>query len=335
MRVSQVQSLLWTANVLLLGATGWVGWQFWQTKKAQTAVQKTEWPSAVGDVVKSDWPGPLDKFDKIWKTPISGVVPPPPEVAKPAAAVRLDPAEELKKKLKIESGILGVSAPGSTTMTFSWSGKPITLKLGAILEDNVDGKRVVWQFTEIASKGDGSVAATFYSRDYEKNEGRAIVETTFPVLPTLTAGGVNPWKRTYDADGPVVPDISKDKIPEQTFQDAKTGEWRVPQAEIDWMEAWGEELVLGKLKTQDATAPDGTRLGVKLMSSPGEGTAVSANRGLSQGDVLKSINGTPVRSMADVARYLKDAKGVTRFVVVIERNGAEKTIVYSLMRRAA
>ena len=56
-------------------------------------------------------------------------------------------------------------------------------------------------------------------------------------------------------------------------------------------------------------------------------------RGLLPGDKVKSINGTPVNSRQDAVSYVKGpGKGLTRYLVVIERKGRMITMTYDVRK---
>lgn len=62
--------------------------------------------------------------------------------------------------------------------------------------------------------------------------------------------------------------------------------------------------------------------------------ALNGTRGIVQGDVIVSINGVEVRAPADITGYLRgDGAGLSRYVVVIERDGSRRTQVYNVARR--
>lgn len=335
MRVSQVQTLVWVGNVLLLAATGWVGYEFWQAKKAQSQLPPIEWPIAdKATATGPRWPGDLAKFEHIWKTPLNGLVPPPPKTDKPEERPKLDPVNEFKKKVKVLAAWVGEPAADATIVNIEWGGKPLSIGLGYVIDDNVEGKSFRWQLQKVtARKSDGGGVLQFVSAQVEKDGGRVVVEQ--PVTPSGTlATDPKPFKPVFEK-GIDPESVSSTVLVEQAFRDPDTGAWTVPVAETDWWQVHGEGLVLNTLKTQDVTAPDGRKLGVKLMSHPGEGTVVGTDRGMSKGDIIKSINGVAVGSMGDVMLYLRgEGRDLPKYVVVVERDGAERTLTYKVARRS-
>src|SRR5438067_2196372 len=69
MRVSQIQNLTWTANVLVLAGLGWVGWQFWQTHKTKPSLE-WKWPEIKG-ALSVNAPKDLGIYAPIWSVPIN------------------------------------------------------------------------------------------------------------------------------------------------------------------------------------------------------------------------------------------------------------------------
>lgn len=335
MRVSQVQTLVWVGNVLLLAATGWVGYEFWQAKKSQSQLPPVEWPIADKPTTTGTrWPGDMAKFEHIWKTPLNGLVPPPPPTDKPTERPKLDPANEFKKKVKVLSAWVGEPAAEATVVNIEWGGKPLSIGLGHVLDDTVEGKPFRWQLQKVTSrKADGGGVLQFVSAQVEKDGGKVVVEQQVTPSGTL-ATDPKPFKPVF---GPGIDpeSVSATFLAEQAFRDPDTGVWTVPVGETDWWQVHGESLVLNTLKTQDVIAPDGRKLGVKLMSHPGEGSVVGTDRGMSKGDIIKSINGVSVGSMADVMLYLRgEGRELTKYVVVVERDGAERILTYKVVRRS-
>jgi hypothetical protein len=333
MRVSQVHTLVWAGNVLLLAATGWVGWEFWQTKKAQSQLPPVEWPVAdKATATGPRWPGPLTDFEHIWKTPLNGLVPPPPPPPVPPDVPKLDAANEFKKKVKVLAAWLGEPAAEATIVNIEWGGKPVSIGLGHVIEDTVEGKPFRWQLQKVAGrKDDGGGILTFHSSQVEKAGGFVVVEQPHVTVPAWPPFPPAP----PDRDALDEKNVTRGVLTEQAFRDPDTGAWTVPAGETAWWRVHGEDVVLKNLKTQDVVAPDGRKLGVKLMSHPGEGSVVGTDRGISKGDLIKSINGVAVGSMGDVMLYLRgEGRGATKYIVVVERDGAERTLTYRIVRRS-
>ena len=135
------------------------------------------------------------------------------------------------------------------------------------------------------------------------------------------------------------PELVLTEIPRRAYQDllADTSgrTWQVPAEEVRWWGEFGESDVLGKLVVNVAKDEAGTPRGIRLMSSPGAGTAASDGRGLSKGDTIKSVNGVPVTAKEDILRYLRgDGRGLSRYEVLVEsESGVERTIVYEVERK--
>lgn len=322
MRVRQVQTLVWLGNVLVLAGAGWVGWNFVSTKKAQAKTAKPEWPEVAAKPIDSRWPGEVKAFTHIWETPVNGPPPPPPEVKGPIV-VKKDPAEEFREKLQITGGMLGSSS--TTTVNFTFDSKAATLRLGEKLE----GAGRSWQFVRFDfERATGKATARFVSGDLD-----VVVSQVPPSMKPLTDEESGKFTASYG--GAVDPNlVRREKIDRPGYFDKVSGEWTVTHEESLWWDLWGEAEVLSKLSARSETDPEGNARGVRLLSVPSPSALLPDGRGLRQGDLVRSVNGVPTKDLKDVTNYLRgEGRGLPRYVVVIERDGTEKTVVYNVERR--
>lgn len=333
MRVHHIQTLAWAGNVILLAGVGWVGWQFWLANKEKAKPVSAEFPDAAGAAeIAPRWPGDIGKFKPIWETPLNGKVPPPPPPPDTTVKARLDPGEEFRKKCELLMAWAHTDPDGSLAV-IKLEGKTLDpVRPGGRVTMNVEGKTYSWQLRRVAVAG-GTPVATFTCRDWNPPKAKdgstppPDISISGPVLPKV------PWttdpKSPFALGGPFDRPVLEHVIEREAYQDPDTGEWIVPDDETAWYETWGEKNVVSRLKTQD------TPSGVRILSHPGEGTPVGTGRGIVSDDVVKSINGVEMRSMADVTAYLRgEGRGLRRYEVVIERAGAVRTVVYNVGRRA-
>lgn len=329
MRVSQIQNLTWAANVLVLGGLVWVGLNFWRVKTAKPSVDLA-WPKAARtDAIGPRWPGELSGFADVWKTPINGVVPPPP--VKAEAAVKPDRTTEFKSKLKYLGGFefMGTSS-ARTTIRVSYDGKEQSVSPGG----QVAGFKLVQ--VELAQvKDPNGMEATTPKLTFQNPDTGANVEIVVPPLPAQRFLGPNePWKPQPAADiehGPVKENGPLDATP---YTEPATGDVVIPFEAQDWIAVYGEKNLLGQLGVQPKVDGEGKAIGIRIVTVPGQGTPLGPTSNVYPEDVIRSINGVPVTSKEDVILYLRGAgKGLSRYEVVLDRAGQEKTVVYRVPQR--
>jgi len=323
MRIRQVQTLVWIGNVLVLAGAGWVAWGFVQTKKAQAGAGKSEWPEVAAKPIETRWPGEVKGFEHIWKTPVDGQIPPPPEV-KIEKPVQVDPAVEFRNKLQITGGMVGSSV--TTSIQFTFDGQAKTLRLG----ETIDGVGKSWQFIRFEwDRLTGTANARFVAGDLD-----VAVSQKPAGLKPLTDDETRKFVAEFVPGGPIDPQaVRLDKIQRPAFLDPATGEWTVTSEEALWWETFGESAFLSKLAAKAETDAEGNPRGVRLVTVPTL-PALSGGRGILTDDVIVSINQVPVKELKDVTNYLRgDGRGLERYDVVVERSGAQKTIVYKVERR--
>jgi hypothetical protein len=318
MRVDQVITLVWAANVLLLGGTGWVGWQFWEQKQAQKEKPPAvEWPEGKQgtDVPLRRWPGPVTNFRHVWETPFNGLVPPPPPPPDAPKVEKIDPATAFRNRVQLIT-VVEASEPFATMIQVNdTQGGQKPLVVGQKIDE--------WQLVRAGvDRAAGQFRAVFANPGYEKGEVEIVA-----AMPKVDMPSVPAWKPSYE--GPVNEGtVPRDRVEVQAIRVAATGEWMVPVEETDWWAVWGEADVLRKTKFVER--PNG---GLEVASMPPRGP-LDNTRGVTQGDVIISINDTPVKSLAGALAYVRGpGRDLTRFVVVIERDGARRTQVYNVSRR--
>jgi hypothetical protein len=323
MRVSQIQNLTWAGNVLVLGGLVWVGLQFWNVNKSsKQKPPEIVWPKAKSsdDVGKQRWPGELAAFKHIWDTPINGKVPPPPPPPGPPVQ-KIDKVAEFKGKLKYGGGWECPREPDRSLARVSFDGKDYTISPG----NSLGG----FQLRDFSLDNVKKTARlVFVNPDDGKD---VVVEQPQPQGAPLIDPANPPFKPGY---GDLVKEglVGKDFVAKKAFQ-TTNGEWVIPAEEVVWTENWGEAEMWSKLATRPEVGKDGAPHGLRLLSFPETGTPLAATHGIGQGDVVKAINGVPVNSKEDIMNYLRgDGRGLTKYVVDVERDGATRQVVY-LVRR--
>lgn len=325
MRVDQLITLVWIGNVLLLGSTGWVGWKFYGQNKKKSQVAKVEWPDAAdrSDITKQRWPGPVSNFQHIWKADLSGPLPPPPVAVGPVKPVEVDIRTLFKNRVTLVTA-WAMSNPESSIILVTDStapATPLSLRPGNKIDD--------WKLVKV-SIGEDRLPRAKFVHPKDTADPLEIVATQ-PVIPTIGGSGVpKPFEPSFDVAGFVDQgDVSRTNLKRQAYLDADTNEWVVPPDEALWWATYGSEEILQKTKL--VARPQG----LEIASQPPLGT-LDSSRGITQGDILVSVNGVEIRSDADLYAYFRgDGRDLDRYVVVIERDGARRTQVYRVTRRRA
>ena len=333
MRVSQIQNLTWAGNVLVLGGVVWIGVQFWHVKNAKPAPEPAWAKAKSDDVGKQRWPGEESAFEVIHKTFISGKVPPPPPP--PEKAKPVDRTQEFKAKLKYLSGVQFPNSPEMSLARVTFDGKEVWIKPG----DDVGGFRLI-EFTLVSPKAAPPAPGKASLKD-EAKIARMVFRNPDAADPLVVEQPVPPPQSLADPNGPGLvqkPEeteaIKRGRAPENgplksvAFQETN-GDWIITEDEQLWIEVWGDTHIAPKLAMKPETDAAGSPRGVRITGLPESGTPLAPSHGLTIDDVVKSINKVPVSSKEEILEYLRGpGKGLARYVVVVERSGAEREVVY-------
>lgn len=331
MRINQIQNLCWAANVIVFAGMAFVGYQFAEAAKTRKDVPEYEWPKRKAVTLDTHrWPGDAKKFEHIWKTYVHGVVP-KVVVKDDTPVVKKDPKEVFKKACKYQSGWHWLATPTMTTISVEYNGKEQTVQMGATL----DGWQLVGYRFEQKPAEDGKVSRTDVTYWKHARHGSVVIEQPIAPERIFEGGEGKTFKPEFDPKRISRQPVPKGQIARKAYQDALDSQtWHVPQSEVDWWEDWGESEVWEKLAVRPHKDAEGISHGIKLMSTPGPGTALEGDRGLKKDDIIKSINGVPVNSKEDALGYVRgEGKGLKKYVVVYETAGRERTVTYRLSDR--
>src|SRR5262245_26815017 len=336
MRVSQIQNLTWAGNVLVLGCVVWVGLQFWRVKQAKPAAEPAWKNAKTEDVGKQRWPGERTAFDDISKTPINGKVPPPPPP--PEKPKPVDRTTEFKSKLKYLSGVQFPTSPEMSLARVSYDSKDMWIQPG----DDVGGFKLI-EFSVIPAKQPAAAPGKPSLKDesrlarlvFKNPDGPdpVVIEQPDPGSKPLVDPG-NPFiKRDEETEG-----IKKDRAPlsgplKCVSFETPDGQWVITYDEQLWIEVWGEQHLLPNLAMKPEVDQAGNARGARITALPESKTPLAPSHGIYLNDVVRSINGVAVSSKEEIVEYLRGpGKGLDKYKVVVETNGAERTVVYRVPR---
>ncbi len=328
MRISQIKTLCWAGNALVLAGAGYVGLHFWETLQARDQFAEVSWPEETdGPALRTRWPGEITAFRDIWKTPVNGVVPKPPETVS-GPAPKADRKRDFLASHQCTTVMFVLGNPGASVAYIKVPGaeSDMTMRTG----EDVAG------FTLIGFETSPDTGAPVLVFTHPEVEGLVRMERSAQPRPPLFDP---PPFQVVTQNDLVQPRVVREGIPRRAYQDLLSDPsgltWVVPEEETAWWGEFGEEDVFSKLVVNAVTNADGTPRGIRLMSQPGQGTPVGTGRGLNQGDIIISVNGVPVRGKEDIVAYLRgDGRRLTRYAVVVEsETGLERTVVYNVERR--
>ncbi|MCK6438797.1 MAG: hypothetical protein L6Q71_01190 [Planctomycetes bacterium] len=141
-----------------------------------------------------------------------------------------------------------------------------------------------------------------------------------------------PDKKIDDASKQIPPvDAAADESPWDMSEENRTTKVVGDNVQLGW-----EDMNAGVLEAMTSyvsrqTDMEGNDVGLKFNDSlPSDSLAYRA--GARGGDILKSVNGTPVTTIEAAKNLVMNLRneGVTEFTVVFERNGAERTKFFKL-----
>ncbi len=327
MRISQIKTLCWLSNGLVLIGAGYVGLHFWKTYKARSVRAEVAWPAEDGAApIKQRWPGAITGFGSIWATPVNGEVPPPP---KPPD--RTPPKRDLARDFLAKYQFLGMFLDSDDSLRSVAFVKPtaapgaLAIRAGTRLE----------KFTLVAfDVVDGKDQLVFTHPEVEELIRLKLTLSEAPELTTPElAFELKP--ETDLAHFELREKVIETQAYKDRFVDPSGLTWRLTKEETAWWAAFGESAVLSKMSVQNKTDAEGRPVGITIRSQPGQGTPIAERgRGILVGDTIKAINGVTVGTKEDIVSYLRgDGNGLERYDVLVEdETGRERTVVY-LVRR--
>ncbi len=149
-----------------------------------------------------------------------------------------------------------------------------------------------------------------------------------PALAPAGSGETNPRR------GPTLgtrPEDWNSTRPPREMVEKSPGVWEVPRQTARWWGEYGEER-LQDVSLQPVVNPKTKKpMGLQVRSI--KKGSILERRGIRKGDILRSINGHRVGSRQEAIAYLKgEGRGLTRYVVEIDRDGRILTLTYNVHR---
>jgi len=334
MSVKGLRKILWVANTLLvLGIVAYAlfffilgGVRKQGVRTPEKLLTKRNLPEAAPDV-KTDKVLPFDTYSVIYQIVIDGE---PPVVEKPidpgAAAPEVPPIAEDYNLLWVA---VSTSPLGSYAhLEHKASKKIYAVQVGEFVEYVRTGTRVDGDWKLVAVSAIPSPWRADFIQD--GSEEKVTIEQVREEPGELGTGPIAKVKDIVANSGHGVGLVEKQPRdrPTRELVEIRKNEFNVPPEEEAWWGEYGEEEITDKVAFE-VHKVKGKASG--LMFKTIDKGSMMQRRGVKSGDILKSINGKPVKSRQGIINYLnKEGKGLKRYTVVIERNGKEIKKVYNV-----
>lgn len=325
--VRQWRALLWVGSVGFLALAGWQGWQLYQRHRAGAYVahDSSYFAGLIGEAA-----GTIDKremrvadekfFEKLWKSPFNGFVPPPP-----AVPIKVDDAPTIVAEKPL-SDVLKVNAiaqaPGDTGRVVvkykDETVKPLRdeliLAVGAQLTFPYDGEPYHGKLKSI--QGDSAIFEWF-GKDVEIHPTRKEEGTKSPTAVETTAKKVD--TNLTEAEAAL---LAANKNVERTVALPDDAGFVVGSKDYAELSNKAEDY-LRDARLSEVKDVDGKKaLTVGMLRN---NSYLAKTYGVQTGDQLVSINGTPVSTKAQAYTYVRENSELAKYVVVVRRKGKEVT----------
>jgi len=314
MSVKGLRKILWVANTLLvLGIVAYAlfffilgGVRKQGIRAPENLLTKRNLPEAAPDV-KTDKVLPFDTYSVIFQIVIDGE--PPVEVVATAEGPEENPVPPIAQDYNLLWVAVSTDPLGSYAhLEYKKDKKIYTVQVGEFVEFVRTGNRVKGDWKLISVSAVPSPWRAEFVQDGA--EEKVTIEQVREDPGEFGKGPIASVKEVEDNPGPGVGKVKKQprERPTRELVEIRKNEFNVPPEEEAWWGEYGEEELTEKvaLETQKV---DGKSTG--LMFKSVEKDSMMWRRGVKSGDVLKSINGKPVRTRGEVINYLKnEGKGL-------------------------
>jgi hypothetical protein len=358
MKAQSVRRFLWTSNVALALAAGGVAfWYVSQVRPASASTKKEAWLEAswklYGTQKQSIQPAILvpvsaEDFDKHlthktdWMSPRVGVWPyvgPVPPDPRPVEVVVEKPPQPTGLEAIGTPSMILYSPPDRSVVkwVFTASKKAKFFSQGEWFTEGPqkEGGRFKLVSVERVGPEESRFRIGYEVYDDPKqppvksgsSEFTLFKETAPAKPPTATPGPADPKGGPPPGPAPKEGgiDVAAAGTPPKPVLETPTENSRrirFEQDSYDWIGRVNPDSIIAQVQTEEAKNADGTPKGIRVTGiAPG---SIASDFDIRQGDILKSINGTPVHSRGQAANVVKSLpKDVASVAVVIERNGRD------------
>jgi hypothetical protein len=339
MQIKFLRKLLWVTNTLLvLGIVAYALFFFILGGARKRGAQPAEkilggrLPSAAPDVEQKKLK-PWTLFGPVHELVIDGE--PPVEVTQDPEAGPVETVPPLARDYKLRWIAVNLRDPSGSWAHLEYTSgdkKLVTVQVGEFVEytRTLQRKDGDWQLVSVELTETGEEKAVFRREDSDESV-TLLAERAEP--GQLGKGAPGEPKALVVNEGPGVGLYQKQprERPTREAIEIRDNEFEVPPEEQSWWSDYGEEELTDKVALE--TAKVGGKA-VGLMFKSVEKKSMVARRGVKSGDILKSINGKPVRSRQEVINYVNgEGKGLKTYTILIERNGKDITKTYHVKKK--
>ncbi|MEN8152355.1 MAG: PDZ domain-containing protein [Planctomycetota bacterium] len=341
MHVKALRKFLWVANTLLvmgivayalfffiLGGAQRKGW-----RSGEVILTKRNLPEAAPDV-KMDKVMPRDTFRICAELVIDGDL--PPEIVDTGGPENVPVVPPLAQNYDLHwlmqptEDVLGAVA----SLFHKSTEKYVHVQVGEYVEFKRTGKHSAGDWKLVAVSARTPWTAEFVSGGPDGEETRVTLDQVRDKWGKFGEGPPDGIKEIPEGgEGPGVSKVKKQprERPTRELVETSEGVYDVPPEEEEWWGEYGEDEFEKKVALE-VVKVDGKPQG--LMFKSVEKDSMMERRGVRSGDILISINDKPVSSRQGVVNYVKgEGKGLSRYTVVIERNGKEITRTYNVKKK--
>lgn len=338
MNIGQIKLWAWGATGVLAIGLAWYVADFVRNREA---LQKGVDPNKVRDVLNAvepvrlkndrtltyaqakavlkevDWTGapkPIPVAPKVDDTPVKPQVVPIERLVR-ITSMRYDASgpegSRVSVRYKPESG---VTAPNVAAFSLYKPGDSLAKPLDYVKVDKIDMDGVTFTFADAERKPE--------KLSCEQSDTKASI-----VVVGLDGVVVEPAR-----SGTIVKSDAKLPPPGRSIPLGRNT-WEIGVDDLKEMETRWQEILGNEVSTAQHRDPKTGRFdGIEIKSvQPG---SIAERHGAQDGDVVKSINGTPVNSTNEAIQFVKTNKDVyTKWEVVVENRGKTRTVTYHTPNR--
>ncbi|QDU68793.1 PDZ domain-containing protein [Engelhardtia mirabilis] len=336
MSISTVKAVLWVANLGALGTLGYTLYDWTQTEGEKLTAQVTRQmqQDLLDDIPRPEPPKqdiyPYERVEaNFFALEWTGKEPPPVVVDKPVdpgtpAKVKATPIADILKVLYLQ---VDTTAPQHSVALVKYKlaaltsrfKEPVNLYIGDTLPSPQNGW-IVDSMTEEGvvfrrvSEDDDEEPQT--ARPARASDGDLIVEVG-------EDGAMMPVREFIPAAREGFVPTRPQRTIERSPNNFVFGDEDLVAINENYL-----EILSNEVRHRPYRDPrTGTWSGVEILSvTPG---SIAAQHGAKSGDVIKSINGTPVNSVQEAIQYVKNnADAYDVWTVVVENSGKTRTVTY-------
>jgi hypothetical protein len=336
MNIQRWKGILWLGSTAVGALLAYRVYDFWRQRDELAKEITNEEIEGVLDSVKKP---PEQKTDVVDYSAIQGVFhthdwtgkpPAKPEVAKADTGNQSAPRVAVATLLRVMAIKVDTAHPEESRAYVRYQDQKLAAHTGR--EDTIlrPEKRLFAPYQDIRVQAISAAGVTFAFDDAVREP------ETVPVSPYISAQRGEIGIVLVGPEGAILPQLQR-RIqanadlppwnPEEITQIRKN-EWQVGTRTLEDLDRDYSRILSSDVRVQTHKSPrNGSVEGIKILHVAPD--SIPARAGLTEGEVLKSINGHKVTSVNDAIAFVKaNANSTETWVAVFERQGREFTRTY-------